>query len=424
MDPVSPDQSNIDIVGYLVVQLTDFEAFEELSATLGGRWIAFVRVGTAWRLYPDACGSRTVFFVRTPAGELSLGSQPNLLAKFSGAGKDPDIERRFRQPEHGADSWPLTLTPFRGVRQLLPNHYLDLASGAMVRFWPTVPLQVEDVERALATAGEILHGTINSMAGRGQTALALTGGLDSRTLLACAKGIRDQLSLVRVTGYHLPFYDSIIPRKLSKRLKMRLHIIPSRPAPHDILDLVAENTGGMWWDPADYMICSFRHIDCDFLLLGQVSEVTRCFYYSDGNHPESVTPQFLAKIAGYKSNPLAIEEFSRWLDGVPRTAQPYMLDLLYWEHRVGNWAAMLATTFDTFFEPIFPFNCRRLLQTILSLPVEYRAAPYKFHRMLYSRAEPLIANIEINSSLLDKLVGSHWRLRRAVKNYRKKSSGF
>lgn len=363
-------------------------------------------------------------FFTTEEDGVALASQPGLLTRLPAVRRDEALERGFHSADNRADSWPLTLTPFRTVRQLLPNHHLELDGGEVQRFWPRQPLASQSPTVAAALCRTELTGTIDALVRRGNCALPLTGGIDSRALLAAAGENRERLRLTRVTGYHLPFYDALIPRKLARRIHAPLHVVRARRAPDSIRRFVSVNTSGLWWDPADYMIHSFRSIDCDYLLLGQCSEITRCFYYPSGDPPDQATAEWLAQQAKFGRNSIAIGEIDDWLQRLPESAMSLVADLFYWEHRVGNWAAMLATALDSFFTPVFPYNNRRLLATMLGLPTSLRASPYDFHQNLCVDLEPRFADVPYNRSLPDRLVASHWRIKRLVTQLRRRFSGF
>ncbi|MBJ3793540.1 hypothetical protein I8J38_34180, partial [Bacillus sp. OA1] len=52
-----------------------------------------------------------------------------------------------------------------------------------------------------------------------------------------------------------------------------------------------------------------------------------------------------------------------------------ILDLFYWEQRMGNWGTMYQAEQDIAIEEFCPFNNRRLLIALLKLEKEYRQGP-------------------------------------------------
>jgi len=420
LDPAAPTLGNAAVVAALCRQSGSFADFERASATLGGRWVALLRIGGEARLYPDAAGMRSAFHARLKDGAVVVASQPALLASAYGLTRDDEIDRGFRAHPHFANSWPCELTPYPGVRQLLPNHFLDLNSGEVRRFWPTTAGGQIDPDSAVETITTQLKGSVAAVLNRGSAVLAITGGYDSRTLFAAAGDARAGLKLFRVAGAHFPWYDTSIPRQLVRRFGGTLLEPAPRPCPAPLRKIMRENVAHMWSDPGEYILSTFETLESDFILFGWLSEIARCFYYPDGQHPQAVDGALLARVAHFLEHPMAIAEFERWLGDVPPAIGPAALDLFYWEHRAGNWASLLATACDTFCDSIAPYNCRALLQTALAVPLSFRRAPYELHRRICERAAPGMLDIPFNFSWRDtvreRLLGVlPWRVRRLLR---------
>jgi hypothetical protein len=402
-DPAAPALGNTALVQALCDRSATFGEFEKASAALGGRWVALLRIGADARLYPDAAGLRSVFHARLDNGAVVAASQPELLSHAYGLRRDAGLDRAFRGHEHFASSWPCELTPYPGVRQLLPNHFLDLNTGEVRRFWPTAAASEIDIDIAVETIAAQLNGFVAAALNRGSAAMAMTGGYDSRTLFAAAGAARKMLTPFRVTGAHFPWYDTAIPRKLVRRFGGSLLEAAPRPASAEVRRLVRENVADLWYDPGEYILSAFDLPTSDFVLFGWLSEIARCFYYPDGSHPDKVDGAVLAEVSYFRGHPMATAEFERWLAGVPAGTGHAVLDLFYWEHRAGNWASLLAAACDAFCEPLAPYNCRALLQAALAVPVSFRRAPYELHRRICHHAMPGALDIPFNFSWRDTL---------------------
>jgi hypothetical protein len=429
LDPHNPRRSNAEVLQSLLKVTHDFAQFEAASAGLAGRWIVVARLGGMLRLYPDATGLKSVFYLREASGRVWAASQPGIFVEALGIQQDEEIRAKFAAHSQSATSWPCEVTPYVGVRQLLPNHYLDLHTGTAHRFWPTAAIQPRSLDDAAAEIAQLLHGAIAAIVARGTAALPLTAGYDSRTLFACAGELRASIPLFRVQGHHLPWYDTAIPRKLVRQYGLAIREIKPRRYDQESWQIMQRNISHLWWDPGDYMVRTFATLNVKYILLGLLSEIGRCFYYRDGQHPQEVTGRSLAATAFYRDHPLAIEAFERWLAGVPRHAAPAVLDLLYWEHRAGNWASMMATAYDAFVEPAAPYNCRALLTTMLGVDLAHRREPYELHRRICAVAAPETLRYPFNFSWRDAIQDSvvsmtPWRIRVAVSRLRKRIAGF
>lgn len=403
-DPDNPLFGNREILTHLIAHAETFAAFEQAVSRFGGRWLLFARLEDQTRLYPDTGGLKPAFYT-SPTEQLPrwIASQPSLLTEAFPLRLDRQILDSFLGASY-QNSWPGEITPFAGVRQLLPNHYLDLARGVPRRFWPTQPI----TPVALDTAAERISTTIinleKSYGARRRLALPLTAGHDSRTLFACASKLQDRVEPFIINDPETDYYDISVPKRLVRKLGGRLKVLRTQPASNTFWDTYRRNTSWMYWDPADNKTFTFgAYADGWFIVTGHVAEVARCFYYKDGNHPERVTAETLAEISGYRANPAAIGSFSAWLNDVPAQTGINILDLLYWEHRVGNWAALSMTGFDTVCDVVSPYNCRELLQTALGVDLAFRCKPYTLFRKICEIAEPRTLSLPFNDSLRQRL---------------------
>ena len=79
--------------------------------------------------------------------------------------------------------------------------------------------------------------------------------------------------------------------------------------------------------------------------------------------------------------------------------------MLYWEQRLGNWAAMVFAEQDVVLEEISPFNNRLLIETLLSSPRNLRAYPdYPLYWQLISEMWPEVLGLPFNPQPLKKRI--------------------
>ena len=102
-------------------------------------------LGVETRIYHDAAGLKPVFYCGTPRDGLSIASQPALLEAIGVSEQDIYVRREYEKYAPRA-SWPVHAIPYRGVRQLLPNHTLDLQTGDAVRYWPQARIESLSME--------------------------------------------------------------------------------------------------------------------------------------------------------------------------------------------------------------------------------------------------------------------------------------
>ena len=139
------------------------------------------------------------------------------------------------------------------------------------------------------------------------------------------------------------------------------------------------------------------------LLPGLVSEINRCFYYQDGEHPSKISAANIAKRAGFEANPIAEEGIRTWLSELPSPLYVNTLDLFYWEHRLGVWQGTASTLREGITHQIPPMNCRRFLELGLSTNVECRKEPFLLIRRMIELAVPELLDFQFNHDWVDTL---------------------
>lgn len=430
MDPEHPHATDADILDSLLAESESYVAFERATGRLSGRWLMFVQIGNDLRLYPDAAGSKSTFYVADrPDLGLWAATQPRLLAPFLGLKADRHRCAEFLRA-HAHDVWPGETTPFPDMRQLLPNHYLDLRSGKARRFWPCRDPAEHDLDSAAALMARKFHGTIASALHRRGVVLPLTGGYDSRALMSAAGELRKSVSPVTILHPDIRYADILLSAKIARRLGLPHRKVRVRKGNEQVRRMFRMNVGDMFWDPGLKWAQTFREFDGNnFVLTGNDAAILRANYYRDGRIAKPLTSSRLATLAGYPGNPVAEVSCQHWLDGLPPLSDSMLLDLFHWEFRVGNWAALAKTLLDTVCEVIVPYNCRELLEAGLGVRAEHRIEPVRLFRRLYEMTAPEIADLPVNDVWQDRFLDKistfvPWRIRDRVRKWRLKSSGY
>lgn len=112
---------------------------------------------------------------------------------------------------------------------------------------------------------------------------------------------------------------------------------------------------------------------------------------SRADYSEQLDGKTLAAQAwlGMGENAFAIKHFNKWLEGAREVDDKYgynLLEVFYWEQRMGSWQAGSQAEMDFVQEAFAPYNCRELLETLLAVDVTYRCAPrYELFRRIALR---------------------------------------
>lgn len=391
LDPNHPADSDAVILGRIAEVCTSFQDVMELVSGCGGRFVLIINGFGGNRLFTDPVGFRQIYYSHSSNG-LWCGSQPHLLAEALSLPEDRSeaivefLNSSAYTSGRTEHAWYGDATRFDGVRHLMPNHYLDIDSGAIVRFWPHRALEPRNVDEAAKEASHILQGILESAAHRWPLSLAVTAGWDSRVLLAASRRVRDKVTFFVQQFGHLKDSDRDIQviGELSRRLNFPYIIEECRVNIDDeFVEIITRNVSVHQADEKIELYYNFfTSLSHTVTIGGNVSEIARTYY---GIDTTKANAKNLAGLSGYGGNDYCIERCQAWLDEVGPVAGRYnvdLADLFYWEQRMGNWGAMFPAALDIAVEQLHPFNCRGLLETMLSVDRKYRT---NTNPVLYSK---------------------------------------
>ena len=124
LDPHNPKYTNQDALDGVLARATDFEALEQEISSISGRWILLVANRNEARVYTDAAGTKPAYFFVDVNDALHVASTPALLSAVGLVSYDKEVVCEFEKYKNSG-SWPIYETAYPGVRQIIPNHYLD-----------------------------------------------------------------------------------------------------------------------------------------------------------------------------------------------------------------------------------------------------------------------------------------------------------
>ena len=345
-------------------------------------------------------------------------SQPELLKRAVPLEVDPTVSTftasRFYQKSREA-WWPGDRTRYRDVRALLPNHALDLQTGAVRRFWPYAPLEPRSLEGAVDHGTAILRGMMLGARHRFPLTIAMTAGLDSRLQLAASRDIAHDATFFTHLhyGHGEGHVDAVVPRKLLKRLGLRLQVVEC-PTPKTFADsaepsmaayrelyLANTSTAHVGWGSISYAMRAAVPDD-HVVVKANCNETTRHRFRvrsGDAGTDPATLARTMTGLFGMDGADFATEEFRRWADRSvgPIEALGYdAYDLAFWEQRSGRWQAGDQLERDLDHETFVPFNSREYFACLLGVPAEHRTAPERLHLEMIQALWPETLRIPIN----------------------------
>ena len=198
-DPTNPAKTNKEIVADIMSRVSTFSDLITIIKPYAGCYGLIYRDKNTFAILNDPLGLREIYYCTQP-NQLICGSQPNLIDTFSeprlGFTNDKSILDFYQQDMKLVRSgrlWVGDETCYVNVRHLMPNHYLDIGSLKVKRYWPNKKLEEIDLDTAVEQSCEYLKGVLKAVTSRYEVMMAVTSGIDSRSLLAASREIRDQI---------------------------------------------------------------------------------------------------------------------------------------------------------------------------------------------------------------------------------------
>lgn len=356
---------------------------------LGGFFLSIFISEESLLVFNDAAGQLETFIYHR-GHQLIISSQPTLILPLIEDGAIFDLTA----PEYIVND-KVTIfnkTPFRDIEKLAPNFFYDTRVKKNTRFFPSETLPTKKPSEVSNEVIKILEGTFESLSYRGGMALAITAGLDSRVLFATS------LTQEKINYYvfNHPNKDGSIDVEIAKEItshfKKDLKVIEYDLSNVDIEDSVIDT---IWKDDLKLRKMSHimkLHFPNVYLINGNISEVARNYY---DPLPRNLTTQDICNIIGVKEGSYEIEAIQKHLEAPIYNI--HLLDIIYWEHKMANWAASAKSLYNLHNTVISPFNNRYLLSLLLSTERKDRDKYFhKIYHTILSAIDTWLTEIPIN----------------------------
>ncbi len=318
--------------------------------------------------------------------------------------------------------FPFGTTSREGIYRLLGNHRLDTHNWQPRRMWPTGPVdRAEDSRELLSEIGREVRRVVTGVAAAYPLSVSLTGGKDSRALLAVTKDIAKDVDFYTLSvGDRQADIDVFLARTLAQRYGLRHNVIRTATASNDEqlrwlyrTGCVASEDRGREITNAYYQLDPARaELTADF------GEIMRDFATKPGMDPRAVeTILYPMKL---KPIPWVLETLDRYIKSLPLDDPYHIMDMKYLDGRIASWAGVLPyAEADSVPLRMSVFTSRRLIQLAMALPLDLRladGAPEEVTRMLW----PELLNLPFNrytgmTHVKDRLKKRVYRMKKAMR---------
>ena len=372
---------------------------ENVFATLAGRFVMLWKTRDGSILFrEDSSGNLPASYCATSR---AIASSVTLLDVVTPLPAADDVNAIFDFP-HRRGFLPFGLTSRRGVRRLMPNHAVDLTNFQPHRIWPSAefcrrPDMTEAEARARTVeAGQIVQRHMRAILAQGETVLYLSGGHDSRMVLAAG---REKATNFRCETFGEPSsLDMHVSSRVAKLAGVAhrnvLFLQPSR----DQVKSWLRRTGYSMYDPvAELVATTIANAPVNSPISGTGSELPRATNWTlEDTTATGIDIDTLLKRIRVPDHPAVRAAGQAWLDGIPATADAVMiLDLAKIEQIHGCWSGAAIYGHPVDLPSLHPFSGQALGEISLSLPTAYRLGGH-FYRHYMESLWPELLNVAVN----------------------------
>lgn len=407
VDPEHPEHSLQDVLDALLDEARgNAETVFRLVARLTGRFVLATLADGELLVGGDACHLRQILY-GTLNGQRCIGSSERLLLLQAGSELQMSTHKQqfMKSPLflRNENAWVGESGHDDRLSRLLPNHVLSFPAGRARRLPMHIPAEAGHEGEAVALAARLLKGSFAALLPHHRLIQPVTAGLDSRLLLAASLPYKDQIDYYIFAREDSPStqQDAEVACVLAERLGLRFEVItPASVSPGFQQRLAAEHLFPRSLSKIENTQHHYLRADRDRVvnINGNGAEVCRTYYGREIRQP---TFSRVCHYLGYApEDDFVRQALTPWYAEACAFAKHNgfcLSDLLYWEQRMGNWGAITPLEQDIAIEEFAPFNNKRLLTSLLTIPSRRRCGPdYGFFMQLLDHMSPVAASVPIN----------------------------
>lgn len=386
------------------------DAFHHQLDNLSGKFVVLLGRGNTWRVYQDAFASKSVYYDAQVPGV--VGSHAELVADATGDGVDLNVIAFLQSPAYqkrDVKYLPGLRTIYQNVFYCPGNHVLELVTGAVRRYYPR-PYKDEPSDDLLI---RYLDGYSDYIVQNFDRELfGLTGGLDSRTMLAPLSAKKVPMTTFTLNRGDVNGgspKDIALAKQLSAEVGADHHEVVIDYAAltpnyfKETMQVLRQNTGFARLNSPvanTQLYARFKKLQAKEKLSysrGFGGEILRGFYQGKGGEISSVEArQFASAYGVMPKSPFVRDSFQDFinrsdfsnLDGVD------INDVFYWEHRMSGWGSLAVAETDILACTFVGYNSRRLYNAFFSRPFEERDKRVAFKRAI-EHFNPKLLNYDV-----------------------------
>ncbi|MFD2044486.1 hypothetical protein ACFSTA_08995 [Ornithinibacillus salinisoli] len=369
----------------VLLRKDDWEVFDCIS----GRFALFLINASQVKILHDPFGSRTIYYLQNK--DVCVASHSALVASLFKEKFSEEAKRFIKLPEYkmrGTGYLPGDVTMYDNIKALVPNNYYDMNEKRTVRYWPRNPIKSVSTRFFLKQCDRYLSNFTKYYSPKYNLLLGLTGGVDTRALVAGIMGQGVKLRLITWTGNRLPEKEVPIVAKMKEHLGCpHVYLDPSNKVDSErFTELRKEASTSTGYSRGFSGLTAHMGEVVqpnEIFVRGFGGEIIRGFY---SRHKASMSGDLIKDFMNlYKTKRIKEpgEEFTNFvaestkgfIERANYSNEMFNIDvsdLFYWEQRMGMWGSNMLNEMDPAIYSVVGFNSRPLYETAFGLDEKER----------------------------------------------------
>ncbi|SLN26243.1 hypothetical protein PEL8287_01219 [Roseovarius litorisediminis] len=405
-----------------------FTTAQELITGLGGRYVVFLSTPDDIYVYCDPAGSLSVVYhpdAGIVASSLLLTLEREIIQNpefdiGSVVGLENPNELRHKAPRtvtKGGFSFGHTAD--RDVKRLSPNHRLSLSQFTETRFWPAQGYEfasgITDLRDAAQFLAQRLGQLCNALVGDNQAWFALSGGLDSRMVLAAAvDGFGPNMHLYSHAMSWSSYMDTQVASMLAHHFQRDIKIVQPDGNYRNggFKGQYAQNRAMLHHDVSSGFVAPLNKqiqrgvLDWipknDILVRGNMLELVSAVWWPRLRLSDTTDPLehavYRCQVAAVTDEQVSSRRLAMqsWIDQLPPCAADVMHDFNYIENTLPYTQSGFQSVNHCFYLP--PACDRAIFELCMALPYPARRRG-KFYSEIIAQTQPALAGIPTSREL-------------------------
>lgn len=338
----------------------------EFEKSLGGKYVIFYRLGMEYYIVGDATCSIPIYYIVEK--QCVCSSNMNYLVSKYNLKLNLELQS-IRDKSDISQAMPYDITPYREIKQLLPNHYLYLNENKTIRF---INFKNRQKKLSIEEANEYVRPLIRRLCAfycnNAKIYCPITSGKDSRTVLAflLSNGEDVNCYTLKHKEHNNNSQDLVIPSILCSQNELLYKQIEDVELTRELKTRFDKILGENSYSHRSAVIAQTiaqNYTDGAILNGDIIGQIGKCSLHRDIPEFFATPSYFRCKMHNHCKS--SKHHIKKWKTEVDKSGEKVnIFDLFSIENRMGRWAAQTSVIYNSIGQlNLNIFNSRSIIYT-------------------------------------------------------------